>query len=89
MKNHRTPKRINDSLLKVSKWKLKTECIIRLLCTLLAFAMGVAGIASILIGQPSTNGIILCISAIVLMAMAQGFRQIELAYNGFKARLRR
>jgi hypothetical protein len=69
--------------------KLRTDCIVRLCCTLLAMVMGSGGLVSILIWQPLARGLSLCIIAIVLMAMALGYRQIELICKTIRMRLRR
>jgi hypothetical protein len=72
-----------------SKRELKTNSFIRLLCALLATIMGVAGVISFLVGQSSANGLVLCVSAIVLMSMALGYTQLELVCRALKMRLKR
>jgi Mn2+/Fe2+ NRAMP family transporter len=74
---------------KISKRKLETDCNIRLWCARLAEVMGVMASISFLIGQPFANGLTLCVSAIVLMSMALGYRHMELVWNALKVRLRR
>jgi hypothetical protein len=74
---------------KAPKKKLETDCTIRLWCAQLAAIMGVGGVASFLIEQSFFNGLALCLSAIVLMSMALGFRRIELICKEIKMHLRR
>jgi len=88
MKNCRTHMKDRHSR-KAFKTKVETECNIRLWCTRLAAIMGISGAISLLIGQSFVNGLILCVSAIALMSMALGYKQIDLLCKAVRMRLKR
>jgi hypothetical protein len=70
------------------KRKLNTYGIIRLNCSLLGVAIGISAVLSFFSGHLPVCSLALCISAIILMAMALGYKQIEIDLKKLKVRLR-
>ena len=79
----------NGRLRNVSELEHVTDCNIRKLYAGLVAVMIVAASVSLLIGQPFVNGFVLLISAVMLVAMTLGYRQIKIICKAFKLRLKR
>jgi hypothetical protein len=73
----------------VKKTKNDLDCYVRLWCSRLAVIMGIFGGISLLIGQYFSNGLILCASAIALMSLALGYKQIDIFCKAVRMRFRK
>jgi hypothetical protein len=74
--------------MKVTSIKQKTECIIRTVSSAIGFAMSLGGVVGLLLDR-FASGFVLCIFAIIFVAMAIGYRQIELAMAKIEVKLKR
>ena len=74
--------------MKVTSIKQKTECIIRTVSAAIGFAMSIGGVVGFLI-EKFASGFALCIFAIIFVAMAIGYKQIELAIAKIEVKLKR
>jgi hypothetical protein len=88
MKNCRAHIKNNCSQNALKK-ESKTDRNVRIWCSRLAVIMGILGAISLLIGQSFPNGLILCVSAIALMSLALGYKQIDLICKVVRMRLSR